>query len=108
MPFLSNWKLYVLAIAFLAVCVLNIAQRYQLSSLARHLQSCQADNAAKDGAIHAAQKSRDELNRRLALMEKEAARAHAESQKRMDTIMQAEVSQDCEEAIQWGVEQIHQ
>lgn len=49
----------------------------------------------------------EDLERKLRLTEQEASVRARKSQKRVNTILSAQVPKDCEAAILWGLHQIH-
>lgn len=91
---LNNWKLYLLSFALISVLSLNILQRFKIEILEGKLQVCQANAAAQQIAINLANEQRTELERKLRLREQEAAKAQAESQKRMDEILMENANSD--------------
>lgn len=102
---LSNLKLYILAIAIIGASSLNVLQRYQVIKLDGQLQVCQANAAAQQVAINLAKQLELDRERQLKLREQEAAKAQAESKKRMDNIMNTDIKDGCEGTIQWMIQQ---
>jgi hypothetical protein len=104
LSFLSNWKLYLLSFTLIGALSLNVLQRYKTEKLESRLQVCEGNAMAMQVAINAASEMRADLERKLRVREQEAAKAQAETQKRMESINNAAIPDDCNEAVAWGVE----
>jgi hypothetical protein len=104
LTFLNNWKLYFLSFALIGVLTLNVVQRYSLEKTENKLQICQGDVAAQKIAFDLANQLKSEQERKLRLREQEAAKARAESLKRMDEIMNVTVPKGCDNAIQFLID----
>ncbi len=102
---LSNWKLYLLSLALIGVLSSNILQRFKIEKLEGNVQVCQSNAIAMQLTIDAAQDASKRLESHLRLREQEAAKARAESLKRMDEIMKMEIKPGCDNAIRFLIEQ---
>jgi hypothetical protein len=107
LSFLNSWKLHVLSFAL--ICALSYIGllKYQNLKLDNTNQTCKANIATLQVAINVANELRTEQERKLRLKEQEAAKARAESLKRMEKIMKAKVPNDCDGAKEWMISQSH-
>jgi hypothetical protein len=102
---LNNWKLYILSFALIGALSLNAIQRIKMEKIENKVTICQGNLAANMVAIQAASEMRTRQEQQLRLREQDAAKARAESQKRMDKIMESRVPEDCEGAHAWLIDQ---
>jgi hypothetical protein len=102
---LSNWKVYLLSIALIVALSYNGLQRLRIASLESQSQVCNANLAAKNATIQAANVVRIRQQEQLRLREKEATYARVESLKRRDNIMSIEITGGSDGAIAWMIEQ---
>lgn len=101
---LSNWKLYILSLALIGALSLNVVQRFTISSLENDKLQWQGKYAALEAAINISNQLAKEQEKDLRLREQEAAKARAESLKRMDEIMQDVIPGGCDGATRYGIE----
>lgn len=101
---LNNWKVILLAFALITSLALNAKLHITNLKQENKLVICQGDLAAMNVAFQAADQESKNQERMLRLREQEAARARAESRKRMDDIMGMNVPDGCDNAIKFGIE----
>jgi|GEM_PF-4624387 len=96
---LTNWKSYLIG-AFLLSLFANYLQ-YNINI------KLKSDNVAYQTAANIANQMRADLEKKLRVREKEAANEQAETKKLTEQLKKAEIPDDCNQAIQWGIGQIH-
>jgi hypothetical protein len=89
---ITNLKIYVI----IALIIFASLQTYRL-------QNAQHERDTLQNAIAQAQVTYKQQTDKLRLRERDAAKAHAESQKHTDAIMSYQVPSDCHQAIEWMI-----
>lgn len=105
---LKNKKIILYLLVLTALAWQNYRIKiYQDESglLAAKLNTCTLENAQWKAANQEAQAQYKQRLMREALREKEAAKAQAESAKRMDKILHTQVKGGCQGAIDYGITQ---
>ena len=102
---LSNLKLYFIGFALFGIVSFIFSQQIKISHLDKQLQTCNTDLTTKNNAIHLADELSAQQEKQLRLREREVATARAESLKRKERTMQAEIPDGCENAIAWMIQQ---
>lgn len=100
---LNNWKLYGLSIALICALSMIVALRFKTINLEKNSLEWQGKYIALATTVNAANEMTAQQEKDLRLREQEAATAQAESQKRMDEIMNNKVPSDCQGAIDYGI-----
>lgn len=96
---LNNWKYIAIGVLLIIIIVLF----FRLARIEKDNVSWQSKYAILENTVNASNEMARQQEADLRLREQEAAKAQAESQKRMDEIMKDKVPDDCQGIRDYGI-----